>query len=86
MSISLLEFDRWLVHQHRIKVGNGKYNMSPQSGNEVVISVSGKMSDGNSYRQRMYRIKGIQAQQELLEEKLESLRGLNQPRDSYNWC
>jgi hypothetical protein len=28
------------------KVGNGKYNMSPGGGTEVVISVSGKMSDG----------------------------------------
>jgi gliding motility-associated protein GldM len=42
------------------KVGNGKYNMSPQSGSEVVISVSGKMSDGKvATDKRMYRIKGI---------------------------
>jgi hypothetical protein len=45
MSISLLEFDS-VSASALIKVGNGKYNMSPQSGNEVVISVSGKMSDG----------------------------------------
>ncbi|MDG2433220.1 gliding motility protein GldM [Flavobacterium sp.] len=42
------------------KVGNGKYNMSPQGGNEVVINVSGKMSDGKvATDKRVYRIKGI---------------------------
>ncbi|NGY36125.1 gliding motility protein GldM [Flavobacterium sp. XN-5] len=42
------------------KVGNGKYNMSPGSGNEVVISVTGKMSDGKVATDRKaYRIKGI---------------------------
>ncbi|PKH66247.1 gliding motility protein GldM [Flavobacterium sp. ALD4] len=42
------------------KVGNGKYNMSPGGGNEVVISVSGKMSDGKvATDKRVYRIKGI---------------------------
>jgi gliding motility-associated protein GldM len=42
------------------KVGNGKYNMSPGGGNEVVISVSGKMSDGKvASDKKVYRIKGI---------------------------
>tara|TARA_R110002126_G_scaffold66768_7_gene169584 strand:- start:468 stop:2009 length:1542 start_codon:yes stop_codon:yes gene_type:complete len=42
------------------KVGNGKYNMSPQGGSEVVISVSGKMADGKvANDKRVYRIKGI---------------------------
>ena len=42
------------------KVGNGKYNMSPQGGNEVVINVSGKMSDGKVASDRkVFRIKGI---------------------------
>ncbi|CAM2974123.1 protein involved in gliding motility GldM [Flavobacterium succinicans] len=42
------------------KVGNGKYNMSPGSGSEVVINVSGKMSDGKvASDKRVYRIKGI---------------------------
>jgi gliding motility-associated protein GldM len=42
------------------KVGNGKYNMSPGGGNEVVISVTGKMSDGKvATDKRVYRIKGI---------------------------
>ena len=42
------------------KVGNGKYNMSPGGGNEVVISVSGKMSDGKvATDKKVYRIKGI---------------------------
>jgi len=42
------------------KVGNGKYNMSPGSGSEVVINVSGKMSDGKvATDKRVYRIKGI---------------------------
>ena len=42
------------------KVGNGKYNMSPGSGSEVVINVSGKMSDGKMANdKKVYRIKGI---------------------------
>jgi gliding motility-associated protein GldM len=42
------------------KVGNGKYNMSPGGGTEVVISVSGKMSDGKvATDKKVYRIKGI---------------------------
>ncbi len=42
------------------KVGNGKYNMSPGGGTEVVISVSGRMSDGKvATDKRVYRIKGI---------------------------
>lgn len=42
------------------KVGNGKYNMSPQAGNEVVINVSGKMADGKvASDKRVFRIKGI---------------------------
>jgi hypothetical protein len=40
------------------KVGNGKYNMSPGGGNEVVISVTGKMSDGKvAIDKKAYRIK-----------------------------
>ena len=42
------------------KVGNGKYTMSPQGGNEVVINVSGKMADGKVASDRkVFRIKGI---------------------------
>ncbi|MGL2987216.1 gliding motility protein GldM [Flavobacterium sp. RSSA_27] len=42
------------------KVGNGKYNMSPGNGTEVVINVSGKMSDGKiATDKKVYRIKGI---------------------------
>jgi gliding motility-associated protein GldM len=42
------------------KLGNGKYSMSPGGGNEVVINVSGKMSDGKvATDKRVYRIKGI---------------------------
>lgn len=42
------------------KVGNGKYTMSPGGGSEVVINVSGKMSDGKVATDRkVYRIKGI---------------------------
>jgi hypothetical protein len=41
------------------KVGNGKYNMSPGGGTEVVI-MSGKMSDGKvATDKKVYRIKGI---------------------------
>jgi gliding motility-associated protein GldM len=41
------------------KVGNGRYNMSP-GGGTVVISVSGKMSDGKvATDKKVYRIKGI---------------------------
>lgn len=40
--------------------GQGKFNMSPQGGNEVVINVSGKMADGKSVTdRRVFRIKGI---------------------------
>ncbi|MBK0370415.1 type IX secretion system motor protein PorM/GldM [Flavobacterium agrisoli] len=42
------------------KAGNGKYNMNPGSGTEVVINVSGKMSDGKVVTDRKtFRIKGI---------------------------
>jgi gliding motility-associated protein GldM len=42
------------------KTGNGKYNMSPQGGNEVVINVSGKMADGKvASDKKVFRIKGI---------------------------
>ena len=42
------------------KTGNGKYSMSPQSGNEVVINVSGKMADGKvASDKKVFRIKGI---------------------------
>ncbi|MFA9192306.1 gliding motility protein GldM [Flavobacterium sp. FZUC8N2.13] len=42
------------------KVGNGKYTMSPQGGNEVVINVSGKMADGKvASDKKVFRIKGI---------------------------
>ncbi|MFA9188129.1 gliding motility protein GldM [Flavobacterium sp. FBOR7N2.3] len=42
------------------KVGNGKYMMNPQGGNEVVINVSGKMSDGKvASDKKVFRIKGI---------------------------
>jgi gliding motility-associated protein GldM len=36
------------------KVGNGKFSMSPQSGNEVVINVSGKMADGKVASDKKY--------------------------------
>jgi gliding motility-associated protein GldM len=42
------------------KVGNGKYNMSPQGGNEVVINVTGKMADGKvASDKKVFRVKGI---------------------------
>ncbi|OAZ03068.1 gliding motility protein GldM [Flavobacterium succinicans] len=42
------------------KVGNGKYNMSPGTGTEVVINVTGKMADGKiASDKKVYRIKGI---------------------------
>jgi gliding motility-associated protein GldM len=42
------------------KVGNGKYVMNPQGGNEVVVSVSGKMADGKvANDKKVFRIKGI---------------------------
>ncbi|WP_426064143.1 gliding motility protein GldM [Flavobacterium sp. DSP2-3-1] len=42
------------------KVGNGKYVMNPGGGNEVVVSVSGKMSDGKvANDKKVFRIKGI---------------------------
>ncbi|MEL1239833.1 type IX secretion system motor protein PorM/GldM [Flavobacterium flavipallidum] len=43
-----------------VKVGNGKYNMSPQGGNEVVINVSGKLPNGQTVSdKKVFRIKGI---------------------------
>lgn len=42
------------------KAGNGKYSMSPGGGTEVIINVTGKMSDGKVATDRkVYRIKGI---------------------------
>lgn len=44
--------------------GNGKYNMSPGQGNEVIISVTGKLPDGTSANdKKSYRIKNIPAPQ-----------------------
>jgi hypothetical protein len=44
--------------------------MSPGGGTEVVISVSGKMSDGKvATDKKVYRIKGFPVQQEQLEVK-----------------
>jgi gliding motility-associated protein GldM len=44
--------------------GNGKYNMSPPQGNEVLISVTGKLPDGTSVTdKKTYRIKNIPAPQ-----------------------
>ena len=42
------------------KVGNGKYVMNPGGGNEVIVNVSGKMSDGKvASDKKVFRIKGI---------------------------
>ena len=42
------------------KAGNGKFNMSPQGGNEVVINVSGKLPNGQTVSdKKVFRIKGI---------------------------
>jgi gliding motility-associated protein GldM len=44
--------------------GNGKYNLTPGAGNEVTVSVTGKMSDGKTVTDsKMFRIKGIPAPQ-----------------------
>jgi gliding motility-associated protein GldM len=44
------------------KTGNGKYNLTPQSGNEVTVSVSGKMTDGKTVNdKKVFRIKNIPA-------------------------
>ncbi|CAM4006426.1 gliding motility protein GldM [Flavobacterium antarcticum] len=44
--------------------GNGKYNMSPGQGTEVLINVTGKLPDGTSVSDRKaYRIKNIPAPQ-----------------------
>ena len=41
-------------------VGGGKYNMSPTTGNEVVINVTGTLPDGSKVvDKKTYRIKGI---------------------------
>ncbi len=42
--------------------GNGKYNLNPQSGTEVTVSVSGKMTDGKTVSdKKVFRIKNIPA-------------------------
>jgi gliding motility-associated protein GldM len=42
--------------------GNGKYNLKPQSGTEVTVSVSGKMTDGKTVSdKKVFRIKNIPA-------------------------
>jgi len=44
------------------KAGNGKYNLKPGSGNEVTVSVTGKMADGKSVTdKKTFRIKNIPA-------------------------
>jgi gliding motility-associated protein GldM len=44
--------------------GNGKYNLNPGAGEEVTVSVTGKMSDGKSVSdKKTFRIKGIPAPQ-----------------------
>jgi len=44
------------------KAGNGKYNLKPGSGNEVTVSVTGKMADGKSVNdKKTFRIKNIPA-------------------------
>ncbi len=43
---------------------NGKYNLNPASGEEVTVSVTGKMSDGKTVSdKKVFRIKGIPAPQ-----------------------
>jgi gliding motility-associated protein GldM len=43
---------------------NGKYNLNPSSGEEVTVSVTGKMSDGKTVAdKKVFRIKGIPAPQ-----------------------
>jgi len=43
---------------------NGKYNLNPGSGEEVTVSVTGKMSDGKTVAdKKVFRIKGIPAPQ-----------------------
>ena len=43
---------------------NGKYNLNPTTGEQVTVSVTGKMSDGKSVSdQKVFRIKGIPAPQ-----------------------
>ncbi len=48
-----------------VKAGaNGKYNLNPGQGNEVTVSVSGKMSDGKTVNdKKVFRIKNIPAPQ-----------------------
>jgi gliding motility-associated protein GldM len=41
------------------KLGNGKYSMSPQSGTQVVINVTGILPDGKVSDSKVFRIKGI---------------------------
>jgi gliding motility-associated protein GldM len=42
--------------------GNGKYNLTPGNGTEVVVSVTGKMADGKSVvDKKVFRIKNIPA-------------------------
>lgn len=42
--------------------GNGKYMLNPQSGTEVTVSVSGKMTDGKTVSdKKVFRIKNIPA-------------------------
>lgn len=43
------------------KVGNGKYMLSPSSGTEVTINVTGKLPTGNVSDKKVFRIKGIPA-------------------------
>ena len=56
--------------------GNGKYNMSPGQGNEVLISVVGKLPDGTSVTdKKSYRIKNIPAPQGAIGGELGEVKG-----------
>ncbi len=60
-----------------VKAGaNGKYNLSPGSGNEVTVSVTGKMTDGKSVSdKKVFRIKNIPGPQGAIGGELGNAKG-----------
>jgi hypothetical protein len=60
--------------------------MSQGGGTEVVISVSGKMSDGKLQLTKAYRIKGIPSPTGTIRGETGVVKDLIEFRSCYDWC
>ncbi len=58
------------------RVGNGKYNLTPGAGNQVVVTVSGKLPDGRVVSDsKVYRIKNLPSSEGAFGGETESASG-----------